>query len=168
VVTSSFPSLNETLPLDAANALLIGRIWVPGEGPYLVKVGQHEITDLSELALTSSDLMELDHAAARVAKHSGRTWSTARVWGNTDPLNQNPQEAWFLAPTDLQAIKAAGVTFVASMLERVIEEQARGDAAKAESVRTAVISVMGDNLRNVKPGSEQAMKLKEVLVAQGV
>jgi len=168
VVTSSFPSLNETLPLDAADALLIGRIWVPGEGPYLVKVGQHEITDLSELALTSSDLMELDHAAARVAKHSGRTWSTASVWGNTDPLNQNPQEAWFLAPTDLQAIKAAGVTFVASMLERVIEEQARGDAAKAESVRTAVISVMGDNLRNVKPGSDQAMKLKEVLVAQGV
>ena len=168
MVTSSFPSLNQTLPLDAANALLIGRIWVPDEGPYLVKVGQHEITDLSELALTSSDLMELDHAAARVAKHSGRTWSTPSVWANTDPFNQNPEEAWFLAPTDLQAIKAAGVTFVASMLERVIEEQARGDAAKAESVRTAVISVMGDNLRNVRPGSEQAMKLKEVLVAQGV
>ena len=168
MVTSSFPSLNQTLPLDAANALLIGRIWVPGEGPYLVKVGQHEITDLSELALTSSDLMELDQAAAKVAKHSGRTWSTPSVWANTDPFNQNPEEAWFLAPTDLQAIKAAGVTFVASMLERVIEEQARGDAAKAESVRTAVISVMGDNLRNVRPGSEQAMKLKEVLVAQGV
>lgn len=168
MVTSSFPSLNQTLPLDAADALLIGRIWVPDEGPYLVKVGQHEITDLSELALTSSDLMELDHAAARVAKHSGRTWSTPSVWANTDPLNQNPKEPWFLAPTDLQAIKAAGVTFVASMLERVIEEQARGDAAKAESVRTAVISVMGDNLRNVKPGTEQAMKLKDVLVAQGV
>jgi fumarylacetoacetate (FAA) hydrolase family protein len=112
--------------------------------------------------------MELDHAATKVAKHSGRTWSTPSVWANTDPLNQNPEEAWFLAPTDLQAIKAAGVTFVASMLERVIEEQARGDAAKADSVRAAVISVMGDNLRNVKPGSDQAMKLKEVLVAQGV
>ena len=156
-MTSSFPSLNQTLPLDAANALLIGRILVPGEGPYLVKVGQHEITDLSELALTSSELMELDHAAASVAKHTGRTWSTPKVWDNTDPSNQKPEEAWFLAPTDLQAIKAAGVTFVASMLERVIEEQARGDAAKAESVRTAVISVMGNNLRNVKPGSEQAM-----------
>ena len=168
MVTSSFPSLNQTLPHDAANALLIGRIWVPVEGPYLVKVGQHEITDLSELALTSSDLMELDNAASKLAKHSGRTWSTPSVWANTDPLNQNPKEPWFLAPTDLQAIKAAGVTFVASMLERVIEEQARGDAAKAESVRTAVISVMGDNLRNVKPGSEQAMKLKDVLVAQGV
>ena len=71
MVNSSFPSLNETLPHDAANALLIGRIWVPGEGPYLVKVGQHEITDLSELAMTSSDLMELEHAARSVAQHLG-------------------------------------------------------------------------------------------------
>ena len=59
MVTSSFPSLKDTLPLDAAHAVLIGRIWVPGEGPYLVKVGAHETTDLSALALTSSDLMEL-------------------------------------------------------------------------------------------------------------
>ena len=165
---SSFPSLAETLPNDIANAILIGRIWVPGEGPYLVKVDSHHTTDLSALALTSSDLMELDQVATRVKQHQGRTWSTPDVWANTDSSLQNPHQAWFLAPTDLQAIKAAGVTFVASMLERVIEEQARGDAAKAESVRTAVISVMGDNLRNVKPGSEQAMKLKEVLVAQGV
>jgi fumarylacetoacetate (FAA) hydrolase family protein len=134
----------------------------------LVKVGAHETTDLSALALTSSDLMELEHAARSVAQHTGRTWPTASVWANTNPSNHNPKEAWFLAPTDLQAIKAAGVTFVASMLERVIEEQARGDAAKAESVRKAVIDVMGENLRNVKPGSDQAMKLKEVLVAQGV
>ena len=165
---SSFPSLAETLPNDIANAILIGRIWVPGEGPYLVKVDSHHTTDLSALALTSSDLMELDQLAIHVKQHQGRTWSTPEVWANTDSSQQNPHQAWFLAPTDLQAIKAAGVTFVASMLERVIEEQARGDAAKAESVRTAVISVMGDNLRNVKPGSEQAMKLKEVLVAQGV
>ncbi|MEN9995588.1 MAG: hypothetical protein RL462_364 [Pseudomonadota bacterium] len=166
--TSNFPSLTDTLPQDAAKALLIGRIWVPGEGPYLVKVDAQQTTDLSALALTSSDLMELPNLATRVLQHTGRTWSTSEVWHNTDPLQQDPQKAWFLAPTDLQAIKAAGVTFVASMLERVIEEQARGDAAKAESVRKAVISVMGDNLRNVKPGSEQAMKLKDVLVAQGV
>jgi len=112
--------------------------------------------------------MELDNAVALVQQHQGKTWSTATLWANTDPQKRNEQHASFLAPTDLQAIKAAGVTFVASMLERVIEEQARGDAAKAESVRKAVIDVMGDNLRNVKPGSAQAMKLKEVLVAQGV
>jgi len=165
---SSFPNLAQTLPLDHSQAILIGRIWVPGEGPYLVKVNATETTDLSGLALTSSDLMELDNVATLVQQHSGRTWSTEAVWNNTDPMQRNEHLAWFLAPTDLQAIKAAGVTFVASMLERVIEEQARGDAAKAESVRKAVTDVMGDNLRNVKPGSEQAMKLKEVLVAQGV
>ena len=165
---SSFPSLAKTLPNDVANAVLIGRIWVPEEGPFLVKVSATQTTDLSGLAQTSSDLMEIDNVAARVLQHQGKTWSTESLWANTDPQNRDEQQAWFLAPTDLQAIKAAGVTFVASMLERVIEEQARGDAAKAESVRKAVIDVMGDNLRNVKPGSAQAIKLKEVLVAQGV
>ena len=165
---SSFPSLAKTLPNDVANAVLIGRIWVPEEGPYLVKVSATQTTDLSGLAQTSSDLMEIDNVAARVIQHQGKTWSTESLWANTDPQNRDEQQAWFLAPTDLQAIKAAGVTFVASMLERVIEEQARGDAAKAESVRKAVIDVMGDNLRNVKPGTAQAIKLKEVLVAQGV
>ena len=165
---SSFPSLAKTLPNDVANAVLIGRIWVPEEGPFLVKVSATQATDLSGLAQTSSDLMEIDNVAARVLQHQGKTWSTESLWANTDPQNRDEKQAWFLAPTDLQAIKAAGVTFVASMLERVIEEQARGDAAKAESVRKAVIDVMGDNLRNVKPGSAQAIKLKEVLVAQGV
>jgi fumarylacetoacetate (FAA) hydrolase family protein len=160
--------LAKTLPHDVANAILIGRIWVPEEGPYLVKVSATQTTDLSGLAQTSSDLMEIDNVAAHVIQHQGKTWSTESLWANTDPQNRDEQQAWFLAPTDLQAIKAAGVTFVASMLERVIEEQARGDAAKAESVRKAVIDVMGDNLRNVKPGSAQAVKLKEVLVAQGV
>jgi fumarylacetoacetate (FAA) hydrolase family protein len=165
---SSFPSLAATLPQDAHQAILIGRIWVPDQGPYLVKVGPTETTDLSGLALTCSDLMEIEDVAQRVQVHAGKVWSTDALWQNTDPQHRNEHHPWFLAPTDLQAIKAAGVTFVASMLERVIEEQARGDAAKAESVRKAVIGVMGDNLRNVKPGSEQAMKLKEVLVAQGV
>ena len=165
---SSFPSLAQTLPVDVADAVLIGRIWIPGQGPYLVKVDTTHTTDLSSLALTSSDLMALENVASRVQQHQGQTWSTEALWNNTDPKQRNEQHGWFLAPTDLQAIKAAGVTFVASMLERVIEEQARGDAAKAESVRKAVISVIGDNLRNVKPGSAQAMKLKDVLVAQGV
>jgi fumarylacetoacetate (FAA) hydrolase family protein len=165
---SSFPSLAKTLPEDVGNAVLIGRIWVPGEGPYLVKVSATETTDLSGLALTSSDLMELDNVAIKVQSHQGKTWSTQALWTNTDPLHRNSEQAWFLAPTDLQAIKAAGVTFVASMLERVIEEQARGDASRAEAVRQAVIAVIGDNLRNVVPGSPESAKLKEVLLAQGM
>jgi fumarylacetoacetate (FAA) hydrolase family protein len=73
-----------------------------------------------------------------------------------------------MAPCDLQAVKAAGVTFVASMLERVIEEQARGDASRAEAVRQAVVAVIGDNLRSVVPGSPESARLKEVLLAQGM
>jgi fumarylacetoacetate (FAA) hydrolase family protein len=75
---------------------------------------------------------------------------------------------WLLAPCDLQAIKAAGVTFVASMLERVIEEQARGDPGKAEGVRARIAGIVGDNLRNVRPGSAEAARIKDVLLAEGL
>ena len=81
---------------------------------------------------------------------------TAAVLVNSAQERRDPAQSWFLAPCDLQAIKAAGVTFVASMLERVIEEQARGDAARAEAVRRSVVGVIGDNLRSVRPGSAQA------------
>ena len=87
---------------------------------------------------------------------------------NTLPESRDATLPWLMAPCDLQAIKASGVTFVASLLERVIEEQARGDAAKAEGLRTSITSVIGDNLRNVRPGSPAAMRVKEILIAQGV
>ena len=155
------------LPHDADQAPLIGRLWLPGTGPVLVRVTPEGVYDLSALALTCSDLLELDGAAAQVQAHQG-----ARL-GDTPSLLQASDGAsldtpHFLAPCDLQAIKAAGVTFVASMLERVIEEQARGDASKAEAVRQAVVAVIGDNLRQVQPGSAQAAQLKEVLLAQGM
>jgi fumarylacetoacetate (FAA) hydrolase family protein len=155
------------LPDDAAQATLIGRLWIPGTGPVLVRVTPQGVYDLSDLALTCSDLLELDAAASQVQAHTG-----ARL-GDTQILLQASDaaaldQAHFLAPCDLQAIKAAGVTFVASMLERVIEEQARGDASKAEAVRQAVVAVIGDNLRSVVPGSAQAEQLKAVLLAQGM
>ena len=158
---------HSALPQDAAQATLIGRLWLPGTGPVLVRVTPDGVYDLSSLALTSSDLLELENAAAQVQAHSGQRL------GDTQALLQASEgatlaTAHFLAPCDLQAIKAAGVTFVASMLERVIEEQARGDASKAEAVRQAVVAVIGDNLRSVKPGSPESAKLKEVLLAQGM
>jgi fumarylacetoacetate (FAA) hydrolase family protein len=160
-------ALSNALPSDAAQATLIGRLWLPGTGPVLVRVTAEGVYDLSSLALTCSDLLELDAAASLVQAHQG-----ARL-GDTPSLLQASDGATldtphFLAPCDLQAIKAAGVTFVASMLERVIEEQARGDASKAEAVRQAVVAVIGDNLRQVQPGSAQAAQLKEVLLAQGM
>ncbi|WP_232076929.1 fumarylacetoacetate hydrolase family protein [Variovorax sp. PBL-E5] len=86
---------------------------------------------------------------------------------NSDEVKRDAAQPWLLAPCDLQAIKASGVTFVASLLERVIEEQSRGDASKAESIRAALGSVLGDNLAGIVPGSPQAQKVKQLLIAQG-
>jgi fumarylacetoacetate (FAA) hydrolase family protein len=97
-----------------------------------------------------------------------RVASTEDVLRNSAWTARDATRPWFLAPCDLQAIKASGVTFVESMLERVIEEQARGDASRAEAVRKAVVAVIGDNLGAVVPGSPQALQLKEVLIAQGM
>ena len=160
-------------PDDAHQALLIARIWQPGTGPVLVAANPQGLWDLSALAPTSSALLELPDVAAQVRAHlaSGqvqRLAGTDEVIANSDESQRDPTRPWLLAPCDLQAVKAAGVTFVASMLERVIEEQARGDASKAEAVRQAVVAVIGDNLRTVRPGSPEAMQLKEVLQAQGV
>ena len=161
------------LPSQCDNALLIGRIWQPNTGPVLVAVTPDQVLDLSRLALTCSELLELEQVAQRVRQcirtgQASPLAQTAAVLANSDEAARDPSKPWFLAPCDLQAVKAAGVTFVASMLERVIEEQARGDASRAEAVRQAVVAVIGDNLRSVVPGSPESAKLKEVLLAQGM
>jgi len=161
--------ISAALPADAADAVLIGRAQVAGTGPVLVQVRPDGVFDLSQVAATCSELLELPDPAAAVRAASGeRLGSTADVLANSAFDARDPALPWFLAPCDLQAIKAAGVTFVASMLERVIEEQARGDASRAEAVRAAVVAVIGDNLGAVRPGSDEAMRLKEVLLEQGM
>ena len=158
-----------TLPADHERALLVGRAWVEGMGAMLIQVRHDGVYDLSALAATCSELLERTDAAAAVRAGSWpRIGDTAAVLANSAFDALDPSLPWLMAPCDLQAIKAAGVTFVASMLERVIEEQARGDASKAERVRQAVVGVIGDNLSAVRPGSPEAMRLKEVLIAQGV
>ncbi|MCW5297048.1 fumarylacetoacetate hydrolase [Herbaspirillum lusitanum] len=157
------------LPEDHQQATLIGRIWQPNVGPVLVKVQADGVYDLTAVAATSSQLLELDNPAAAVAQTKApRLASLEDLLANADVATRDTSRPWLLAPIDLQAVKASGVTFVASMLERVIEEQARGDAGRAESVRKAITAVIGDNLSSVVPGSDGAAKLKEVLLEQGV
>jgi fumarylacetoacetate (FAA) hydrolase family protein len=157
------------LPEDAPQAVLVGRAWVHGQGPVLVRVTPETVFDLSGLAATMSQLLELEEPAAAVRDHAAPALApTAQVLANSAFDVRSDAIPWLLAPCDLQAIKAAGVTFVASMLERVIEEQARGDASRAESVRQAVVAVIGENLSAVRPGSPEAARLKEVLIAQGL
>jgi fumarylacetoacetate (FAA) hydrolase family protein len=162
-----------SLPQDAAQATLVGRLWQPGVGPVLVAVQGDGLHDLSRLAPTMSDLLELPEPPADAVRRvlrggqAPRIAALAEVLANSDATARNEDRPWLLAPCDLQAVKASGVTFVASLLERVIEEQARGDASKAEATRAALGGVLGDNLADIVPGSPEAMKAKEVLIAQG-
>ena len=166
---NSHLQISRALPTDAQDAVLVARAWLQGQGAVLVQVRPDGVYDLSRVAATSSQLLELpDPAAAIRAAAPPRIADAAAVLANSAHDALDPSLPWLLAPCDLQAVKAAGVTFVASMLERVIEEQARGDASKAESVRKAVVGVIGDNLSAVKPGSSEALRLKDVLISQGV
>jgi fumarylacetoacetate (FAA) hydrolase family protein len=160
-----------SLPEDHERATLIGRAWLPEvDGPAVVCVRGGGVYDLSTIAPTCSQLLELDDPVAAIRSGSSlpRVGSLHDVLSNSAPESRDIKAPWFLAPSDLQAIKASGVTFVASLLERVIEEQARGDARKAESIRQSIVAIIGSNLRDIRPGSPQAGAVKEALIAQGV
>jgi fumarylacetoacetate (FAA) hydrolase family protein len=157
----------ETLPQDAAAATLVGRVWHPGEeaGPVLVTVRDGVLHDIGALAPTMSALLDRPDAVAAVRAAPGRPLGTLDDWlASTVTHGPDPAHRHLLAPLDLQVVKAAGVTFAASMVERVIEEQARGDPARAESVRREVTAVVGDDLTKIRPGSDEAAALKQVLL----
>ena len=158
------------LPEDHDRATLVGRMWLPeAGGPVLVSITGGTVYDLSAVAATSAQLLNLPNplAAVRDAGRLSRLAALSDVLSNSSPDDRDETRPWLLAPCDLQAVKAAGVTFVASLLERVIEEQARGDAASADGLRQSILAVIGERLHDVRPGSAEAQALKEILVARG-
>jgi len=159
----------QVMPSDWRQASLVGRVWRPdAEGPSVVALRGEEVIDLTPRFLTVAGLCEEpDPAAALAAAEGERIGSLAEILANTPPDTRDRARPWLLAPVDLQAIKAAGVTFAVSMLERVIEERARGNPAAAAAIREEVVRLVGDDLSRLRPGSPEAMRLKEVLVAQG-
>ncbi len=158
-----------TLPRDGTAGALAGRVWRPDQkGPSVVAIRDDGVFDISQHAATMRDLCEMDNAADIVRSGSGeRIGALAEILANTPEAGRNSEKPWLLAPIDLQAIKAAGVTFARSLLERVIEEQAKGAPEKAEAIREQVQKQLGGDLRSLKPGSPQALELKKVLIAQG-
>jgi fumarylacetoacetate (FAA) hydrolase family protein len=162
------------LPEDAAQAILVGRAWVPGRnaGPSPAAIAGGLVYDLAPAAATSAELLNAADPLALVRKRlavpSRPLGSIAELLENTHADRRDPASAFFLAPVDLQAVRACGVTFIASMLERVIEEQAHGDPAQADALRKSIGAEIGGELRSIKPGSPEAMRLKDSLIKRGV
>ncbi|AUX75351.1 MULTISPECIES: fumarylacetoacetate hydrolase family protein [Sinorhizobium] len=150
------------------NGTFVGRAWRPDvEGPSLVTVRAGELIDITSKAVpTMRDLLELSDPVAHVRSASGEAiGSVDAVMAKTEP---GRDKVHLLAPCDLQAVKACGVTFARSMIERVIEERAAGDAARAETIRTRMTAIIGNSLRNLKAGSPEAADVKSALIEEGV
>src|SRR5881396_384734 len=150
-----------TLPTDSTAGTLVGRVWRPElAGPSVVAARADGVFDIARSYPTMRDLCEApDPAAAVAGAHADRFTDLATLLANTED-RRDADKPHLLAPIDLQAIKAAGVTFAISLLERVIEEQARGVPEKAAAVRAEVEGALGGTIEGLKPGSAQAADLK--------
>jgi fumarylacetoacetate (FAA) hydrolase family protein len=162
-------ALRPALPEDAEAATLVGRVWRPDVGgPSVVALRGGVLVDISAGFPTMRDLCEAPDPAAALRAAQGEVIGPFEaVLANTPPEDRDRSKPWLLAPVDLQALKAAGVTFAISMLERVIEERARGDLNAAAAIRAEVTRLVGDDLARLKPGSAEAQALKAVLIRQG-
>lgn len=163
-------SIQDILPVDAQLATLVGRVWRPGIGPALAVVRGDSLYDITTShAPTMSSLFDLDDVALWINETKGEIIGSLKdIISNSDEQHKNKNLPFLLSPFDLQAIKAAGVTFAVSMLERVIEEQAHGAPEKAAEVRRSIKDLIGENLSLLKPGSQQAAELKDILIKKGV
>jgi len=164
------PTSLAALPSDWKTSTLLGRAWLPGNpgGPSPITVrSDGAVIDLSAIAPTASAWLERDDLAAALRAAGGPAVGTIADLLANSRSDFDAAAARLLAPCDLQAIKAAGVTFVASTLERVIEEQARGDASRADAIRARLQGILGDDLASVRPGSDEAARIKQILVEQG-
>ena len=167
-------TMKNMLPADWRQSVLVGRIWLPGPngGPTPVVLFEGTLYDVSRFFSTTSDLLNTSNPlrAIRLAVESGapEVPRLPQIIANSDYRLRVERHPYFLCPVDLQAIKAAGVTFVSSMVERVIEEHARGDLKAAEAIRNRIGQEIGGSIENIVPGSTAASKLKKSLQARGL
>jgi fumarylacetoacetate (FAA) hydrolase family protein len=150
--------------------LLLGRAKLPGRAePRVVTVRDGTVVDITAKGLaTVRDIAESGRAAEHVRNAAGTEIGTAEeIVANSFAARRDENAPYLLSPIDLQAVKASGVTFVVSLLERVIEEQARGDKARADALRGEILELIGTDLSELVPGSETAAKVKAALIASG-
>lgn len=148
----------------------VGRIWRPDRsGPAVVVRRADRLIDITSASTpTMQALLETNDPAAIAQAATGEdVGSLSEIISNSTEI-PDPKRPYILAPADVQPIKASGVTFVSSMLERVIEEKANGDPAKADAIRDRCAAILGPSLRAIEPGSDKAAALKDALIAEGV
>jgi fumarylacetoacetate (FAA) hydrolase family protein len=161
--------IGRTLPKDHDRATLLGRAWIPAlQGPAVVALRHGQVWDVTKTFPTVRDVCEAADPATALAAAQGELIGTTEfLLRNTSSAERDSAVPWFIAPIDLQAIKAAGVTFAISMIERVIEERARGNPDAAEAIRAEITAIVGNDLHKLKPGSPEAQRLKEHLLERG-
>ncbi len=163
---------SKLLPNDHDRAILLGRIWRPGavSGPSVVLIKDGEVFDITATHPLMAEILNSENPAALVKSVRNRehVGSALEVLETTLGPRSDSKAPHFLAPADLQGLKACGVTFIDSLLERVIEEHCDGDPGRAGDVRREIESHMGDKLRSIRPATVEAEALKQVLQARGL
>ena len=160
-------SPEDCLPEDAERAMLVGRAWVPGDhpGPSPVIIRGADVVDISDTFPTISELLNTESIESKMGDLNGtKIGVIGSLLENSAWHSRDKKHPYLLAPVDLQAVKACGVTFAQSMLERVIEERAKGDPSAAQGIRNDIQKVIGLDLESIIPGSSEAEQLKEVLI----
>lgn len=158
------------LPVDVDRAVLVGRVWRPGpdEGPCVAIVRDGQVFDISEHVPTMADLLDREDCVGFVRGLQGPLISSVEeLLHNSLNRHSAGHGPLLCAPCDLQVVKASGVTFMVSLLERLIEERAGGNAERAQAIRESLQAVIGTELSAIKPGSDSAMHLKEELIRRG-
>ena len=151
------------------DATFVGRVWRPGIGPAVVALRGDQVFDITSPAIpTMRDLLESDEPATMAAHAASQNIGTLGDLSGPGAESTPHRQMHLLAPCDLQSVKASGVTFAQSMVERVIEEQAAGDPDRAEEIRARVTAVIGDSLSGIIPGSDKASEVKRVLQDEGM
>ena len=167
---TSWPTdATDLLPDDGYAGTLVGRAWVPAVGgPSVVAIREAGVVDVSATFPTMRALTESPDPAAAVAAATGPIIGTLDdLVAETPPERRRGDRPWLLSPIDLHVVKAAGVTFPVSMLERVIEERARGDQDAAGAIRAEIHATIGGSLDTLRPGSAEAADLKAFLLERG-
>jgi fumarylacetoacetate (FAA) hydrolase family protein len=155
--------------MDFGKGCFVGRIWDKNKaGPCLVTIRNEHVYDITSPNIpTMRDLLELNDVKGYLDRNIGEKIVSVQELLISSLASQNKQ-FFLIAPCDFQAIKACGVTFAKSMVERVIEERAAGDPKKAESLRGYIGGLIGDSLQDIIPGSDKSLEVKKALVKEGL